>query len=953
MKVFLSALLCLLGLSTCFGQGEANNWYFGREAGVTFNTSPPSALTNGQLDTNEGCSSISDTNGSLLFYTDGRNVWNRNHRLMANADYDGGTGLLGDPSSTSSGLIIPHPTRPEFYYIFTVDEPHHDNAAAFPNQGPADQNGRPTPDGEYTDGSGTIPQADDGFNNGFNYSLVDLTLNGGLGDVVTSEKNVPLITYNTNDSEAEKFKCSEKITAVRGSDCNSFWVITHFVDTFYAFNVSASGVNTTPVTSTVGPTVPYQSYRRAAIGYMKASPDGTRIAVAHNTLSYNPSEGNNDAGDGGVYLYDFDAVTGRLTNNQELITNVNAYSVEFSSNSKRLYGSLRGPGITSVIQQWDLENTDIPNSRRSIAGAGTQSTTALQLAPDGKIYQASFTSRLYVINNPNELGNAVNYSQNTNNGAIDLLNRITGFGLPPFIQSIFNSRIDIVNNPNDNTNTLNLCDGETYTLSTDFVTGATYMWYKDDVLLSTETGNTLDIMQPNGVTLPYSENYRLEVDLNNGQCPSIGNANVTYSPLPNTTDTNLVQCQDATMPIGQARFNLTQANPTITNQNTTLTVRYFEDIGLTIPISATDYTNNSNNQIVYAQVVTPSNCSRTAQVQLEVQNRNATNATIEVCGDTSGFASFNLSDAETTIKMGLDPSLQVTFYEFEEDAFLEQGQLPDNYDIAVPFQQRVFARVEDGNNECFGISEVLLIVNTPPELQDDETVIYCLDQQPNPISISSGVIGDPNDFTFLWSPSGETTESIATNNITMHTVTATNKGTGCNNNRTITLTPSNSANILTVNITDLSENNTVIVSITPDSLGDYEYAIDDENGPYQDDPKFTNVSPGLHKIYVRDKNGCGILESKDIGVLGFMQFFTPNGDGFNDTWRIVGITRNREANARVYIFDRYGKLIKNFIAGTGSWDGTFNDRPMPSNDYWYHVIFEDGREFKSHFTLKR
>ena len=135
----MNKLLCFLFilLSTgIYAQGEANNWYFGNKAGVNFNTSPPSAVNNGKLSTNEGCSSISDENGQLIFYTDGRTVWNRNHQIMANANYFDGTGLLGDPSSTSSGLIVPHPTNTDLYYVFTVDEPHQENANAYPNQAP-------------------------------------------------------------------------------------------------------------------------------------------------------------------------------------------------------------------------------------------------------------------------------------------------------------------------------------------------------------------------------------------------------------------------------------------------------------------------------------------------------------------------------------------------------------------------------------------------------------------------------------------------------------------------------------------------------------------------------------------------------------------------------------------------------------------------------------------------
>ena len=163
--------LMLLTPITLHAQGEANNWYFGQNAGITFNTTPPSALTDSKINTLEGCTTISDATGNLLFYTDGRTVWDRNGGIMPNANYNQGNGLLGDPSSTSSALIIPQPNVENRYYIFAVDEPHHLNAATYPNQNTLFS---------FLD--------DDGFNNGFTYSIVDITLNNGLGDVIPSQK---------------------------------------------------------------------------------------------------------------------------------------------------------------------------------------------------------------------------------------------------------------------------------------------------------------------------------------------------------------------------------------------------------------------------------------------------------------------------------------------------------------------------------------------------------------------------------------------------------------------------------------------------------------------------------------------------------------------------------------------------------------------------------------------
>ena len=139
---------------------------------------------------------------------------------MPNASQALGTGLKGDDSSTSSGLIVPKPQDPDLYYIFTVDEPHHDNSSAFPGN-----------------------SANDGVNDGLTYSLVNINLDGGLGDVDPMEKNLPLVTYDPTDPLEVEYKCSEKITAVKADDCSSFWVISHFIDKFYAFKVTAAGVD--------------------------------------------------------------------------------------------------------------------------------------------------------------------------------------------------------------------------------------------------------------------------------------------------------------------------------------------------------------------------------------------------------------------------------------------------------------------------------------------------------------------------------------------------------------------------------------------------------------------------------------------------------------------------------------------------------------------------------------
>lgn len=204
-------------------QRQAENWYFGEFAGLNFAAGNPTVLLDGAMQTREGCLTVSDTAGRLLFYSDGTNVWTRRHQRMPN-----GTGLSGDPSSTQSGIVIPWPTRPSEYFIFTVD--------ALENQ----------------------------YGRGLAYSVVNMAANGGLGDVTT--RNQPL-----------QGGTAEKITAVRHANGVDVWLIAHDIgnNDFLVYLITRMGVNPVPSRQGVGPIVQYGD-----IGYLKASSVGTRLALA-------------------------------------------------------------------------------------------------------------------------------------------------------------------------------------------------------------------------------------------------------------------------------------------------------------------------------------------------------------------------------------------------------------------------------------------------------------------------------------------------------------------------------------------------------------------------------------------------------------------------------------------------------------------------------------------------
>ncbi len=929
----------LLYCSPIFGQGEANNWYFGQNAGISFNTTPPTVLTNGQVNTLEGCTTISDATGNLLFYTDGITVWNRFHNIMPN-----GQDLKGDPSSTSSALIVPQPNTPNIYIIFTVDEPHHFNA----------DNDNNTIDG-------------DGVNDGFMYSIVDMSLNGGNGDVVSGQKNIPLITYDTSNTQESLYKCSEKITAVKSDDCDSFWVITHFVDTFYSFRVSATGVNATPVTSNVGVTVPISGYRRNALGYIKASPEGNKLALAHFGFATVPGGNAN----GKVMLYDFDNVAGTISNEVELSTIDSPYGIEFSQTGQRLYATFdigeAGNG-QSYLMQYDLSLPD-----NQIAASGTRirnqsnqdiapfGSGAIQLGPDGRIYRSLFNTTsqtgdyLGVIENPEAPAASVNYDEtglfiNTDGSRSTLL------GLPPFIQSIFAQTIDIINSGNPNDVNLLLCEGDTYRLSYLNIPGATYAWYINDVLTA-NTNNFLDITS--------TANYRLEVDLNDGSCPLIGVANATFFEVPGITSVTLTQC-DAYQTIGDniTLFDLSNANDQLTGGNTNFSTQFFLDLpsaqaGTSVITNIDSFQNSQNNQQIFVRVFNEgnSNCFNISTLTLQISTTGVNDAELRACdddGNEDGFITFNLSRADAQVLSGITtPGLTIAYYQSSEDALLNQNPIT-TYTNPTPNSlgdDIVYAKVENGE-DCFGISSVRLFVIPLPDIEVEEQYFICQNQAS--IEIDSGTLSGniPSDFTVLWS-TGATTEIISITQPGIYTVDITSTLTGCSKTRTVEVIASSIATITSIDIIDGLDNN--LVTINTEGLGNYEYAIEIDGvlSSYQDSPTLTNVPPGFHTVYVRDKNGCIPVVTKDIAVVGFPKYFTPNGDGFHETWNVEGISTEVMSGSLILIFDRFGKLLKQLRAGGVGWDGTFNGRLMPSSEYWYRVELEDGRILTGSFSLIR
>ena len=176
-------------------------------------------------------------------------------------------------------------------------------------------------------------------------------------------------------------------------------------------------------------------------------------------------------------------------------------------------------------------------------------------------------------------------------------------------------------------------------------------------------------------------------------------------------------------------------------------------------------------------------------------------------------------------------------------------------------------------------------------------------------------------------------------------------GIECRSSKEFTAVVSESPNIVGVNVNQIS--NTIEITVQVDGIGDYEYALSDPSGPYQNSNFFSGAPIDTTRIFVRDKNGCGFSEFEIINVTGFPKYFTPNADGINDFWQY----RSRDGDSftliSIEIFDRFGRLLKQIGPNSIGWNGTIDGIPLPTTDYWFKASTSNGARFIGHFSLKR
>lgn len=430
--------------------------------------------------------------------------------------------------------------------------------------------------------------------------------------------------------------------------------------------------------------------------------------------------------------------------------------------------------------------------------------------------------------------------------------------------------------------------------------------------------------------------------------------------------------------VGTGIFNLQSRTINLIGNNT-YALSFFEtiaDLTANTPISNTiNYVSTAKTIFVKATDNANNNCTSITSLQLVLYANPGSNSNPSpflVCSNT-GFSSFDLTTKEVEM-VGTTPIADIVFryYENPVDAAANSNNI---IPIATSFTntfknyQKIYVRINnvDPLLFCFSILELELFVGENPVV-NFSTLPYNICTSADNIVIQEAVIDTkliPQIYYFQWFTGvdavlgneivGETNPTFSTSiegnysvKITNYSV-RTNCVTVANLSAKILTTPT-LLKILPDEIIAFADANTISVTATPPSP-EYEYQLN--FGTWQNSNVFNDLKPGINTVQVRNKRGCEQI-SKTIIVADFQSFFTPNGDSFNDFWKIDGDAALDITST--FIYDRYGKLLYEHKKTSQGWDGSVSGKAMPADDYWFKIIYNNkgsNGEFKGHFSLKR
>jgi gliding motility-associated-like protein len=482
-----------------------------------------------------------------------------------------------------------------------------------------------------------------------------------------------------------------------------------------------------------------------------------------------------------------------------------------------------------------------------------------------------------------------------------------------------NQTVTITSQPLPTVNTpQTFCIQQNATLSSITITGQNIKWY--DTLTN---GNLLS----NTTSLQNGKTYYASQTINGCESERIAVLINIQNTLAPAGDTNQSFCSTQ---------NATLNDIDITGTN----IKWYNSSN----IELANTTLISNNATYYATqtVNTCESVNKLAVNTTLINTLNANNYEVEFCDENNdGRETINLS----VFNLNLIANPTANSFSYYTSVAAAENQIANKriYNISnyvLPTgSYTVFVRI-DSPNGCHQVVELGLNLYRKPVIPIDNIMPIC---EGSSITVNAGS-GYSN---YLWS-TGETSPTIIIQNPGNYSVTVTNDydSISCSNTKDFIVKKSTIATINSIETTDWTDNQNII-KVFVSGEGDYEYSIDGTQ--FQESNEFSNVITGQYTVLVRDKNGCGTV-TDEVYLLMYPKFFTPNGDGYNDTWKIK--FSDNEKSIIIKIFDRYGKLLKE-LQPNASWNGQFNNQELPATDYWFIVTRADGKEYKGHFSLKR
>ncbi len=458
---------------------------------------------------------------------------------------------------------------------------------------------------------------------------------------------------------------------------------------------------------------------------------------------------------------------------------------------------------------------------------------------------------------------------------------------------------------------------------------------------------------------PNVHNLWVRIDSNtDNSCFGLGPfIRLNVEKLPILQALTIKKCDDNND--GLFEFDTSTINSTLVNGGNTsdYNFQFFDQNNVALP-SPLPNPYITSSQIIKVKVFnSPSTaqdgpCFSETTIGFNVYNTPVFNSTYVIpplCDDlnTNGISSFNTS----TLIQDILPSTIGYTIEFYEGTVFLGNILPNPY--VTGSKTITVVAYNTQNPICKSTKNLDFIVNRRPVLLADDKQLVCNGLSTTYITLSAGItLGSVNDYTYSWTKNGvlySTAYSFSTSEPGIYEVKVTSLF-GCESKRKITVIYSEIATINNIIINEFSNNNNVLVQVT--GAGKYSYNLNTLGTEFQESPFFENVPAGFHIVTVRDENNCGEI-TKEIAVLGAPPFFSPNGDGYNDTWNIMGANRDINNDLKVEIYDRFGKLITLITPKTNGWDGKYNGENLVASDYWYLVKRSNGNIYKGHFSLIR